>query len=203
MQSGMETMSKYNSFYSWSLCTLEISTLSKIPGSSLWKHHPFLCFFCPGLWFLFKSYWITFCSPPWRHPWWPYLAIWLLYKWWMLMVFTTLVNEITMKGIALLHDMQVRRSMCRIKQVLTERALAEEDASRRKALRNMINGMWERREKWGKLRAAGEISKRTWAERLGEIKSRMGRWFLAPWAKLVWVRWGDSFHACWPSHHQC
>lgn len=59
----------------------------------------------------------------------------------MLMVFTTLVNEITMKGIALLLDMQVRRSMCRIKQVLTERALAEEDASRRKALRNMINGM--------------------------------------------------------------
>jgi len=36
---------------------------------------------------------------------------------------------------------KVRRSMCRIKQVLTERALAEEDASRRKALRNMINGM--------------------------------------------------------------
>ena len=99
-----------------------------------------------------------------------YLAIRLLYKWWMLMVFTTLVNEITMKGIALLLDMQVRRSMCRIKQVLTERALAEEDASRRKALRNMINGMWERREKWGKLRAAGEIFKRTWAERLGEIK---------------------------------
>lgn len=62
------------------------------------------------------------------------------------MVFTTLVNEITMKGIALLLDMQVRRSMCRIKQVLTERALAEEDASRRKALRNMINGMWEKRK---------------------------------------------------------
>lgn len=117
-----------------------------------------------------------------------YLAIRLLYKWWMLMVFTTLINEVTTNGIALLFYMQVRRSMCRIKQVLTERALAEEDASRRKALRNMINGMWERREKWWKPRAAGENFKRTWAERLGEIKSRMSRWLLAPWTKLVGVR---------------
>ncbi|XP_073394898.1 uncharacterized protein [Physcomitrium patens] len=36
---------------------------------------------------------------------------------------------------------KVRKTMCRIKQVLTERALVEEDASRRKALREIINDL--------------------------------------------------------------
>lgn len=36
---------------------------------------------------------------------------------------------------------KVRKTMCRIKQVLTERALAEEDASKRKRLREIINAM--------------------------------------------------------------
>ncbi|XP_024400784.1 uncharacterized protein [Physcomitrium patens] len=36
---------------------------------------------------------------------------------------------------------KVRKTMCRIKQVLTERALAEEDPSRRKSLRKMINDL--------------------------------------------------------------
>ena len=54
------------------LCVLwKLVHFPKFLASCLWKHHPFLCFFCPGLWFLFKSYWITFCSAPWRHPWWP------------------------------------------------------------------------------------------------------------------------------------
>ena len=44
-------------------------------------------------------------------------------------------------SLVLNFGVQVRKSMCRIKQVLTERALAVEDGSKKEAYRNMINCM--------------------------------------------------------------
>jgi hypothetical protein len=50
-------------------------------------------------------------------------------------------NSSTLFKLVVMQHMQVRKTMCRIKQVLTERALAEEDASKRKRLREIINAM--------------------------------------------------------------